>query len=763
MGAGGPADGVGPIGAHSVGGAAHGSAPLLLVLWRRRMSVMTVVAACLCVAATYLVFATRIYSATAKVRIEQNGPHVYSDPQGFRGESESFLQTQADSMLATSVLSRALDIVQYHSLKTFAKVTGDPVVWLRESGALKVDAGRKSDVVTIAMESPYGQEAAQIADAVAGAFLAEQSQEQRTTGSEMVGVLKDRRVALQKEREEALAGMLAFQRTHGELMRTDKANTAVEHASATDTSLQQAEVATVQAKSKRDSIENALKDPKAISAFVEGQQIQAKEGADKELDNLRTMLNGYQLEMSKSIAVQGPGNRHVQALQTVIDSLKKQLADKERAIAEGELAAANSAFLAAQQQEQELRAALQKQTSAAADISSDANSYAQLDDQAKSLLKQIELIDSRITEISVNNISSPPLNITLMEQARPTPKPVKPNKVLIMAAALMLGWLLGVGLAMMREWQDVRLRTPEEVLALLGTPIIATVPRINTRLSSVARGQIVRLDARSAVAEAYRSIRTSLHLGAGAGGKTILVCSPTPGDGKSTTASNLALAFAQTGERTLLLDCDLREPVQHLIFEADGSIGVSSVMAGEVKLQEAIVRTRTEGLFVLPAGALPGNPSEMLASKRFKRLMAALAGAFDRIVIDSPPLLAATDARVLAASADATVMVVRMEKTSRQFAASALDGLESVGANVLGTIANDVLVDIRADYQYGGSWRYATRNERLLIAPDANKTRGGMGAVTAHLEATIQDANKKPAEAELIAINEPDWNGDNGQ
>jgi capsular exopolysaccharide synthesis family protein len=739
----------------------HGSAPLLLVLWRRRMSVMIVVAACLSLAATYLVFATRIYSATAKVRIAQNAPHVYSDPQGFHGESETFLQTQADSMLATSVLSRALDTVQYHSLKTFAKVPGDPVVWLRDSGVLKVDAGRKSDIVAIAMESPYGQEAAQIANAVADAFIAEQSQEQRTTGSQMVDVLKGEKASLQKQRETCVSQMLSFQRSHGHLI-TDRANTAVEYAQATAASLQKAEVATVEAKSKRDAIANALKDPTAISAFVEGQQFQAKEGADKELDNLRTMLNGYQLEMDKSAAVQGTGNRHVQALQTVVESLKKQVADKERAMAEAELVTADATYNAAQQNEQDLRAAMQKQASTAADLSSDATTYAQLDDQAKSLLKQIEMIDGRITEISVNNISSPPLNITLMESARPTPKPVKPNKVLIMAAALMLGWLLGVGLAMAREWQDVRLRTPEEVLALLGTPIIATVPRINTRLSSVARGQIVRLDARSAVAEAYRSIRTSLHLGAGAGGKTILVCSPTPGDGKSTTASNLALAFAQAGERTLLLDCDLREPVQHLIFEADGSIGVSSVMAGEVKLQEAIVRTRTEGLFVLPSGALPGNPSEMLASKRFKRLMAALAAAFDRIVIDSPPVLSATDARVLAASSDATVMVVRMEKTARQFAASALDGLESVGANVLGTIANDVLIDARADYQYGGSWRYATRNERLLIAPDA-KTRGGMNAVTAQLEATVQDANKKPAEAELIAINEPDWNGDDGQ
>jgi len=334
---------------------------------------------------------------------------------------------------------------------------------------------------------------------------------------------------------------------------------------------------------------------------------------------------------------------------------------------------------------------------------------------------------------------------------------VKPNKTLALGASLMLGWLVGIGLAMLREWQDVRLRSPDEVMSLLGTPILAQVPRINARLSSVARGQIVRLDARSAVAEAYRSIRTSLHLGASGGNKTILVASPTPGDGKSTTASNLALTFAQAGERTLLMDCDLREPVQHLIFESDGSVGISNVMAGEVKLQDAIVRTRTDGLYVLPSGALPGNPSEMLASKRFKRLMQALAGTFDRIVIDSPPILSATDGRILAASADVTLLVLRMGKSVRDFGAMALDGLESVGANVMGTVANDVTIDARADYQHGGSWRYADRHERLLSTDSKGHSPAQIGTATA----VARESSKVPVE--LLAVTEPDWAAPDGQ
>src|SRR5439155_21513343 len=115
------------------------------------------------------------------------------------------------------------------------------------------------------------------------------------------------------------------------------------------------------------------------------------------------------------------------------------------------------------------------------------------------------------------------------------------------------------------------------------------------------------------------------------------------GDGKSTTASNLAIAFAQAGQRTLLIDCDLREPVQHLIFESQPQLGLSSVLTGEARLREAVRSTRVAGLYLLPCGPVPANPSELLASKRFSDVMPALIGAFDRIIIDSPPLMSVAD------------------------------------------------------------------------------------------------------------------------
>jgi capsular exopolysaccharide synthesis family protein len=261
----------------------------------------------------------------------------------------------------------------------------------------------------------------------------------------------------------------------------------------------------------------------------------------------------------------------------------------------------------------------------------------------------------------------------------------------------------------------------------MGVPVVAMVPRINPKLSPLTRGQVAYLDGRSPVAEAYRGIRTSLHVGGGSKSKTILVTSSNPGDGKSTTASNLAISFAQAGERTLIIDCDLRQPVQHLIFESNGSGGLSGVLSGQVKLRDAVIKTRIRGLFLLPCGPVPSDPSEQLAGKRFSQVVQVLAEHFDRIVIDSPPVMTATDAHVLAASTDATLFVLRMNRSTRPFVLHSRDALERVGANVVGAVANEVPAR-RAYRYYGGSWQYAAHANRLLAIEGAAAAHDGDSA-----------------------------------
>jgi capsular exopolysaccharide synthesis family protein len=251
---------------------------------------------------------------------------------------------------------------------------------------------------------------------------------------------------------------------------------------------------------------------------------------------------------------------------------------------------------------------------------------------------------------------------------------------------------------------DGRMRSIEEIQTVIGLPILGVVPAMAGRRTGIARAMAVHLDPRSPVAEAYRTIRTAVYFGAnGVACRTILLTSPEPGDGKTTTASNLAIAIAQTGRSVLLLDADFRKPTQHKNLDIKDAVGLSSVLAGREPLERAIQRTGVEGLDILPCGPVPANPSEILNSREFGELVDSLASRYDHIIFDSPPVNSVTDARILGAVVDATILVLRADKSTRKAGEHARNALMGVGARVLGAIVNDA-PHSRGYEVYGGSY-----------------------------------------------------------
>jgi len=731
---------------------APAQAPVLLdVLWRRRWTFIVTSLVCVAGAGLYLALATPIYSASSAVMVQQNAPKALADGQSAGPLSETYLQTQADVMRSTPVLSRALDAVPYHSMRTFAKVKGDAVEWLRKGSAFKVDVPRKSDTVVVSMESPDPDEAAAIVNAVVNAYVVEQARQKHATGDEMVR-------ALQKEREELLAkrggiadGMLEIKRDNGVIsFKEDKSNTVIERMTTLSTSLTAAEIAAMELRAQERAVKAALATPATIAALVTAQQAKGRDAGDHEYDELRRQLIQTSLALSSSVPMVGPNHPRVLVLKSAVDALKARLAEKERQIADSMLAEVSARRAVAEEKENGLRGALVAQEGHAMDLTPAAAAYARLETDLDRIQKRCDQIDARISEVTVNDVDSAPLNVQILDAARAPETPIKPSRPLVLGVALMLGAVLGIGLAMLRDWQDTSLRRPDEIVTILGVPVAATIPRISSRLSAVCRGQIVRFDPRSPIAEAYRSVRTALHLGTAGKSRTILLASPAEGDGKSTTASNLAIAFAQAGERTLVIDCDLREPVQHLIFERDGAIGLSNVIAGQAKLKDAIAPTTVANLYLLPCGPVPVNPSELLTSKRFSQLLAALADTFDRIVIDSAPLTVFSDAQILASSADATLLVLRMNQSSRDLGAAAMERLVRANANVAGAVANDAAAG-KPYRKYGGAWQYALPANRYL--PPAE------GAV----DRQPAFATARLGKAEGLTIAEPQWSSAAGE
>lgn len=285
--------------------------------------------------------------------------------------------------------------------------------------------------------------------------------------------------------------------------------------------------------------------------------------------------------------------------------------------------------------------------------------------------------------------------------------PVGSGKATKLGLALFLGLLLGGGAAFMREHLNTAIRRNEDLEKVLQVPGLALIPRMQPRTKLAQRllprrtedraeadpagtGLVTVSNFRSPSAEAYRTLRTNLLFSqVGSTLRNTVVTSASPGDGKSTVSANLAVTYAQQGVRVLLVDCDLRKSRLHHVFNVSREPGLTQLLLGQAQAAEVMRSTPVEGLHFIPSGTLPPNPSELLGGGRMRKALDALSQRFDLIVIDSPPLLAASDAAILGAMTDGVLMVVRAGQTERGAAQKAMQQLQAVGARVLGAVLND--------------------------------------------------------------------------
>ncbi|GIO12247.1 tyrosine protein kinase [Cohnella xylanilytica] len=215
------------------------------------------------------------------------------------------------------------------------------------------------------------------------------------------------------------------------------------------------------------------------------------------------------------------------------------------------------------------------------------------------------------------------------------------------------------------------------------------------------RHLITTVNPRSPVSEAYRSLRTNIDFSSiDEKIQVILVTSAGPGEGKSTTIGNLAVTYAQSERKVVLIDADMRKPTEHHTFEVSNRIGLSSILSQQSSLEEALQITNIPNLTVITSGPIPPNPAEMMASKRMESLLEELRNRFDIILIDSPPLLAVTDAQVVSTKCDGVILVMDQGKVKREIAQKAKSGLDKVGAKMLGVVLNNVKHKKNQGYYY---------------------------------------------------------------
>jgi succinoglycan biosynthesis transport protein ExoP len=688
----------------------------LQVAWRRRWTVLGTVILCLAAAFVYVMRATPVFTSTSKIYIEQTGPQILGDATGLAlKQTDSYLYNQAALIKSTPFLTDAVEHTDAKQMKTFKGVDNIVTKLKRD---LEVSVGKQDDLITVAYDSAYPKEAAALVNGIVEEYVHNNAVKKKSSATEILTILRKWKVDNDTELQRNMEDLVKFKQANGTLSfagSEGKGNIILERLAKLSDALTQAQLATFEAEAGYQAAKQMLSDPALVQRMVEAQQSQDANHSDKEYGELLGELRKTQ---SERLSLRQHGvirNAATDDLDARIEFLKGQITEREGVLAQAYVASLDQQRQVTQAKERDIRVAFEQQKKEALELNGQAANLASLESNVKRAEELGDSLNKRIKEVDVNSSTTDKtgsLNISVLETARPEEKPTSPNKPRAMALALVMGLMLGLAGAFTREWTDHRLRTADEVGAALQLPVLGVVPHMGGKFAISERGQQVRLQPMSETAEAYRTIRTAVFFAApGEEMKTILVTSPAPGDGKTTSASNLAISLAQAGHRTLLLDADFRKPSQHKIFQIDDKVGLSSVIAGQVKLREAVRQTETPGLYVLPCGPVPPNPSEILNGKRFAQVMEVLCNAFDRIVLDSPPVMPVTDARILAASADLTILVLRADKSTERMSRHARDGLLSVNANILGVVVNDMSKRKREGYYGYGYGGYYGRGE----------------------------------------------------
>jgi len=338
--------------------------------------------------------------------------------------------------------------------------------------------------------------------------------------------------------------------------------------------------------------------------------------------------------------------------------------------------------------------------------------------QAKAMATAIaKEFPSAVTELeSPAGKDSSPVKVTVVQPPTTPTSPVSPKPVRNILLGAVLGLLLGLAAALVRETLDKTVKTQDDVKAVTDTPIIGAIMRDP---DAVKRPLIVEVDPRSPRAEAFRSLRTNLQfIDAANHPRTIVVTSSLAGEGKSTMSANLALTMAQGGSRVCLVEADLRRPKVLDYLGLEGAVGLTDALIGRVDVIDVIQPYGGTNLWVLGAGPIPPNPSELLGSSTMRSTLNQLESRFDYIVIDSPPTLPVTDAVVLSSLVDGVIVVVGSGTVQRDQLVRTLESLESVAGRVLGLVLNRVppsSAGAYGSYAYAAPEDEATRRERKRV------------------------------------------------
>lgn len=571
---------------------------------------------------------------------------------------------------------------------------GDETTWQSQQvdgflGGLIVEPVRNSRLVNVRYRSPDPLLASRAANALAEQYKM-QGLSLRLLASEEANAFLSEQLEDQRERvQQAEEALQAFKERYGAVAVTD-GQSEIQVQKLTDLSgeLTQARLTRIEKEAMYQQLVKLQSNPDSLQTFpaiVTNQLIQKTKADIAALESQDAQLLAQGL---------GPNFRERVAIASQLESKQRELQAQTDQVVQS----IRNEFEVARAQEESLAEQFRAQTNESLAVDRQGIQYATLEREATSARQLFNNLMGRAQETGVTG-EYRGSNVQVVDVAEVPRAPVLPNRRRDLTFALMAGLVLAIGLAFGLEYLDNRIKTPDEIKSHLNLAFLGLVPVVSAKDTG---GQPPLLDngAPPAFAEAMRSIRTAVVFSSAAdGARTIVVTSTAPSEGKTLVSTNLGSALGQAEQRTLVIDGDMRRPRVHEVFGCAQEPGLSNVLVGTAQLRAAIRQTSNPFLSVMPAGHIPPNPAELLGSAKYRRLLEELGQDYDWIVIDAPPVMAVTDASVVANGASGVVFVIGAEMTPRRNAQTAIEQLTAARAKIIGAVLNRVNVQ-RHSYYY---------------------------------------------------------------
>lgn len=675
---------------------------IYVALYRNRWSMLAILLVTLAMGIAVTVLTTPIYRAAASVQIDQEREKVLgtenNQDMATLMDAERFLQTQLDILRSRTMAIAVAEESNLFNNEVFLKAMDEDVVTnagpsqtldeakreqvikiLRDNLTLSLPVD--SRVVQISFDSSDPRLAARIANSFADSFIRGNLQRRFNSSSYARDFLREQLEAAQLKLAKSERAAVDYAQST-DIVDTSGGGTDASRkkSSLTVDSLVELNQKLSIAVAERISAEARWNRVRSVSV-LSLPQVQDNDAVQR-LVQQRAELQAAYREEAERRKEDYPSMRRADAR---IDQLDREIQQIAGDIRQG----IRSEYEIARRTEQALRSQVTNFRKQSQEEQTDSVQLSILEREAETNREQYDFLLKRFNELTAEaGVQSN--NLSVVDRAIPSTKPVSPNAFVNILGAVVLGFMLAIGFAVLRESLFSKIRTPDDVSRILHLPVLGAVPDAGNEIQA----HEALSDSKSSFSEAINSIRTALLLSSRSGlARSLAFTSTQPGEGKSTTCYALAYALARSGKRMLIIDADLRRPNQHKIFGLDNKKGLSDLLAKSAELTDVIRKDGTAGVHVITAGPIPPNPGELINTDSLSALIEECLKTYDCVLVDCPPVLGLADAIVSASAVEGVVYIAESGRNHRRGAITSVQRLNGSGTPIVGVIVTRFVAD----------------------------------------------------------------------